>query len=218
MESFNGWMLEGCLPVSYVNPPPLPPPPQLEIAACPQRRLWFLSFCLFLLMLIDLPNVLVFELGWKVFIILFMFSHFTACWCFFIISFSQKSFALSENTQTKNLYFLNSLKAHISLSFKKNAFKSTWIISAKPCEAEFFPASELYPSPADQLFLLLMTGKESSSHSVIFYWKELSPRRGGSPVFNGLIVLEKAASGNAVTGGNITRRRYWQPEKVKELA
>lgn len=69
-----------------------------------------------------------------------------------------------------------------------------------------------------QLFLLLMTGKESSSHSVIFYWKEISPRRGGGPMFNGLSALEKAASGNALTGGNITRRRYWQPEKVKELA
>lgn len=37
-------------------------------------------------------------------------------------------------------------------------------------------------------------------------------------VFNGLIALEKAATGNAVMEGNITWRRYWQQEKVKELA
>ena len=37
-------------------------------------------------------------------------------------------------------------------------------------------------------------------------------------MFNGLIALEKAASGNAVIGGNIAWRRYRQQEKVKELA
>lgn len=37
-------------------------------------------------------------------------------------------------------------------------------------------------------------------------------------VFNGLIALEKAGTGNAVIGGNITWRCYWQQEKVKELA
>ena len=69
-----------------------------------------------------------------------------------------------------------------------------------------------------QWFLLLMTGKGSSSCPVIFYWKEITPCRGCSSVFNGLIALEKAASGNAVIGGNIAWRRYRQQEKVKELA
>lgn len=43
--------------------------------------------------------------------------------------------------------------------------------------------------------------------------------QGCSTVFNGLIALEKAATGNAVWGGGgITWRRYWQQEKVRELA
>ena len=71
---------------------------------------------------------------------------------------------------------------------------------------------------ADPMIPLLMTGKGSSSCPVIFYWKEITPCRGCSSVFNGLIALEKAASGNAVIGGNIAWRRYRQQEKVKELA
>lgn len=46
-----------------------------------------------------------------------------------------------------------------------------------------------------------MTGKGSSSCPVIFYWKEITLCKGCSAVFNGLIALEKAATGNAVTRG-----------------
>lgn len=49
-----------------------------------------------------------------------------------------------------------------------------------------------------QLFPLSMGGKGSSSCPVLLYWKEISPRRGRSAVFNGLIALEKAATANAV--------------------
>lgn len=74
---------------------------------------------------------------------------------------------------------------------------------------------------------LLMTGKGSSSSPVLFYWKEITLRGRCSAVFNGLIALEEAVSGNAVTAGaggrggvgrNITGRRYRQQEKVGELA
>lgn len=47
-----------------------------------------------------------------------------------------------------------------------------------------------------------MTGKNSSSCPIIFYWKEITLCKGCSAVFNGLIALVKAASHNAVTEGN----------------
>lgn len=79
---------------------------------------------------------------------------------------------------------------------------------------------KVYPLSANmQLFLLLMTGKGSSSRSVIFLLDGNHSMEGMRHcVFNGLIALEKAATGNAVIEGNITWRCYWQQEKVKELA
>lgn len=63
------------------------------------------------------------------------------------------------------------------------------------------PSSSCKMCMQTQWFLLLMTGKGSSSCPVIFYWKEITLCEGCSAVFNGLIALEKAATGNAVTRG-----------------